>query len=78
MKLLNRAALAVAPLLVVFPFSQAAAETGLYAGGGVGNAGVELDFQGTGLNLPNFRRRRLRVEDIRRLHLRPASARSWH
>ena len=45
--------LAVA-LICLAPFSIASADSGLYVGGGIGNAGIELDFQDAGFNLPNF------------------------
>lgn len=45
---------AVLGLVAIFSTAAANAESGFYAGGGVGSAGVELDFAGSGFNLPNF------------------------
>lgn len=49
-----RVLIGVFALFVVTPFSAAMADSGLYVGGGVGNAGIELDFQDAGFNLPDF------------------------
>ena len=41
-------------LLCVAAIGSASAESGFYAGGGIGSAGIELDFTDAGFSLPEF------------------------
>ena len=41
-------------VLTAFSAAAANADSGFYAGGGVGNAGVEVDFTDAGFNIPEF------------------------
>ena len=50
----NRVVPWLCTIFLMTPFAAAMADSGLYVGGGIGNASVELDFQDAGFDLPNF------------------------